>query len=83
MEDGRLTVEVRDGKRVSMHGLDPARTDVKESVQQGSDRLALDSPDEELEVGRHWDGERRKQLAALLRQWLGTLKIEFVKTVRT
>lgn len=74
MEGGRLVVEVRDAGRTSRHEFNPAWTQVKESGRGGSYRLALSSPDAELEVGRHWDGERRKELAAMLRQWLGTLK---------
>lgn len=69
----RLIVEVRKARGISRHEFNPAWTLVKESTKDGSYRLVLCAHGAELEVGRHWDGGRRRELPAVLRQWLGTL----------
>jgi uncharacterized membrane protein len=70
LSGGRLLVEVRDGEAVRRSELDPAgvRISVREDGQDY--RLALLGRGEEIEIGRHLDCRRRRELAAALRKEL-------------
>ena len=74
MEAGKLVVEITDAGRMERHEFDPARTWLRDEERRGTCRLSLGARGEVLEVGRHWDSGRRRELGAVLRQWLDTRK---------
>jgi uncharacterized membrane protein len=64
LDSGRLTVEVVQGERTARHELQGAKVTVDEG------RVVLRGAKEELEIGRHLDAERRRELAAELEKKL-------------
>ena len=62
LEAGRLSVEVAQAECIERHELDARATTV--SVEQ--DRVMLRGREEQLEIGRHLDADRRRELAAEL-----------------
>jgi uncharacterized membrane protein len=64
---GRLRIEVRDGETVRRSDLDRAWVRLRERESGRDYRIAIVARGEEIEIGRHLDGERRRELAATLR----------------
>ena len=62
LDAGRLSVEVARAECIERHELDARATTV--SVEQ--DRVMLRGREEQLEIGRHLDADRRRELAAEL-----------------
>jgi uncharacterized membrane protein len=70
LADGRLVIEVRDGEATSRDEMNAAWARVDERRRGFDYRLAILSQGREFEVGRHLDGERRRELADTLRRAL-------------
>ncbi len=70
MRAGRVVVEMREADRVSRHEFGANRVRVREHVRGREYRVTLLARDEEIEIGRHWDAERRQGLARTLRREL-------------
>lgn len=65
-----LVVEVREGDTTDRRVLHAGWTRLAENAGSPEYRLALQSNGREIEIGRHLDPERRRELAAVLRKEL-------------
>jgi uncharacterized membrane protein len=70
----RIVVEVREGETMQVAEFERAWIRVDERTTGGDYRVALAARGAEIEVGRHMDGERRRALAAGLRQVLSNAR---------
>jgi uncharacterized membrane protein len=67
ISNGRVCIEVRDGEKTMRRELDCAWARVCERSTGLDLRVSIVAHGAEVEVGRHLDGERRRQLAMTLR----------------
>jgi uncharacterized membrane protein len=70
LRGGKLLVEVREAERVSRYEFPSTRVRLRERARGPEYRLTLCVAERELEIGRHWDAERRQRLAQQLRREL-------------
>jgi uncharacterized membrane protein len=63
LEAGRLRVEVADGDSLAQHELDAQRVRIHLKDDQ---RLLVQAAQQEVEIGRHLEAEKRVELAAAL-----------------
>lgn len=70
LRDGKLLVEVREAERVARYEFQPGGVRLLERALGPDYRLTLCSAGREIEIGRHWDVERRQRLARQLRREL-------------
>jgi len=67
---GCVLVEVRDGEDTRSCELERAWVRIAERETDGAYRLTLSARNTEVEIGRHMDDARKRQLAATLRRAL-------------
>jgi uncharacterized membrane protein len=70
LRDGKLVVEIREAERVARYEFPSAWVRLHEGARGPEYRLTLRSAGSEVEIGRHWDAERRQLLAQQLRREL-------------
>jgi uncharacterized membrane protein len=70
LREGKLVLEICEAERLARYEFQPARVRLRERVRGPEYRLLLCSGASEIEIGRHWDSERRQVLAQQLRREL-------------
>jgi uncharacterized membrane protein len=71
LRGGRLVIEVCEADKTMVREMNPHTVRVAERSRTRQYSVALLAEGDEIEVGRHLDDERRRLLAATLRQQLG------------